>query len=489
MLSNLSSKSSLVSRLSKQIGTCSYASEIHTVDSGSGFFNAVLGTSKRVTTPLTEEFPGSSKSPFVVKDVEKAETKMTTLSNGVRVISEDTYGLTSSVGCFVQTGSMYENTNTLGCTIGLEQAAFRGTSSRTAFRTVREMESIGAGAMYQGNRDTLLYSVNSVKTNVDAALEILCDSVANPVFDGSIRDIKTPETNDDTRLQEALHATGYKGALARPLIPEEQVPVSHEALSDFHKENFSGDRIVLAGSGCSHELIVEAAEQWLSDLPSGAAPVASSSYVGGSQIRCTDQASPTTNIAMAFEYKGGWQDVKGSVALTILNFLLGGGGSFSSGGPGKGMHSRLYTQVLNSSPWMYNCSAFNNTYDNTGLFGISALVDSHYSAQAVDKLTLSFLSLAGNITDEELNRAKNATLGAVLGNLESSHVIMEDSGRQVLTFGERKHSEALVVEEIKNLTKNDMETLVKDMLQSPLTYVANGNTSNLPRGDIAARFN
>lgn len=30
--------------------------------------------------------------------------------------------------------------------------------------------------------------------------------------------------------------------------------------------------------------------------------------------------------------------------MTVLNTLLGGGGSFSAGGPGKGMYSRLYTR-------------------------------------------------------------------------------------------------------------------------------------------------
>ena len=37
---------------------------------------------------------------------------------------------------------------------------------------------------------------------------------------------------------------------------------------------------------------------------------------------------------LAFEFAGGWSDFKGSIAVTVLQFLLGGGGSFSSGGPG-----------------------------------------------------------------------------------------------------------------------------------------------------------
>lgn len=45
-------------------------------------------------------------------------------------------------------------------------------------------------------------------------------------------------------------------------------------------------------------------------------------------------AGEQTHAMLAFEFAGGWNDVKGSVAVTVLQFLLGGGGSFSAGGPG-----------------------------------------------------------------------------------------------------------------------------------------------------------
>ena len=49
------------------------------------------------------------------------------------------------------------------------------------------------------------------------------------------------------------------------------------------------------------------------------------------------QYSPAdlTHAMLAFEYPGGWNDVKGSTAVTVLQFLMGGGGSFSAGGPGR----------------------------------------------------------------------------------------------------------------------------------------------------------
>lgn len=38
---------------------------------------------------------------------------------------------------------------------------------------------------------------------------------------------------------------------------------------------------------------------------------------------------------------------KDFVTCCVLNMMMGGGGSFSAGGPGKGMYTRLYTNVLN----------------------------------------------------------------------------------------------------------------------------------------------
>ena len=56
--------------------------------------------------------------------------------------------------------------------------------------------------------------------------------------------------------------------------------------------------------------------------------------------------------------------------FAVLNTLLGGGGSFSAGGPGKGMYSRLYTNVLNRRHWMFSSAAFNHSYADAGLFCI-----------------------------------------------------------------------------------------------------------------------
>ena len=142
-----------------------------------------------------------------------------------------------------------------------------------------------------------------------------------------------------------------------------------------------------------------------------------SAYVGGDYRVATD--SPVTNIVMAFEFQGGWRDTKAATAMTVLNTLLGGGGSFSAGGPGKGMYSRLYTRVLNRHAWAQNCTAFHSVFDDTGIVGISGVADAAHAGDMVKVMAAEMMAVAAGVDDKELERAKQATISSILMNLES----------------------------------------------------------------------
>ena len=55
-------------------------------------------------------------------------------------------------------------------------------------------------------------------------------------------------------------------------------------------------------------------------------------------------------------------------AFAVMNSLMGGGGSFSAGGPGKGMYSQLYLNVLNRYHSVYSALAQNFSSLDSGLF-------------------------------------------------------------------------------------------------------------------------
>ena len=152
-------------------------------------------------------------------------------------------------------------------------------------------------------------------------------------------------------------------------------------------------------------------------------------------------------------------------ALATLQTLLGGGGSFSAGGPGKGMYSRLYTNVLNQHGWVESCVSFNNSYTDSGIFGISASCDPGHAKQMLEVMCRELQNLTlengfNALQPIEVNRAKNQLRSSLLMNLESRMVELEDLGRQVQVHG-RKVGVKEMCAKIDALTVKDLRRVAR----------------------------
>lgn len=137
---------------------------------------------------------------------------------------------------------------------------------------------------------------------------------------------------------------------------------------------------------------------------------------------------------------------KDFVPMCVLNILMGGGGSFSAGGPGKGMYSRLYTNVLNRYHWMFSATAYNHAYSDSGIFCIHASAPPNNVREMVEVVTRELVNMQSEPGKEELSRAKIQLQSMLLMNLESRPVVFEDVGRQVLATGHRKRPEHFITE-------------------------------------------
>ncbi|KAI8054209.1 Metalloenzyme, LuxS/M16 peptidase-like protein [Syncephalis plumigaleata] len=159
--------------------------------------------------------------------------------------------------------------------------------------------------------------------------------------------------------------------------------------------------------------------------------------------------------------------------LATMQLLLGGGGSFSAGGPGKGMYSRLYTRVLNRHHWVESCAAFLHGYSDAGLFGISASCRPDWAHALADVIAREFSLLAepDTIHQSELDRAKNQLKSSVLMNLESRMVQLEDLGRQVQIYGKRISADEMR-QRVDAVTLDDVRQVASKMLHSSSTAAA-----------------
>eukprot|EP01018_Ginkgo_biloba_P001605 Gb_01400 [translate_table: standard] len=467
--------------------------------SSSGGLLSWLMRGKSATLPTLDfPMPGLKLPPSLPDYVETAQTSITTFPNGLKVASESSSNPTASIGLYVDCGSVYETPVSRGATHLLERMAFKSTRNRSHFRLVREVEAIGGNVTASASREQMGYTFDALKTYVPEMVELLIDSLRNSVFlDWEVKEqlakvkaeIAEVSNNPQSLLLEALHSAGYSGALGNPLMaPESAISrLNGTILEEFVAENFTAPRIVLAASGVDHHHLLSVAEPLLSDLPHVPPPeVPKSVYIGG-DFRCQAD-SQRTHVALAFEVPGGWHKEKDAICLTVLQTLMGGGGSFSAGGPGKGMYSRLYLRVLNEYQQVQSFSAFNSMYNDTGLFGIHATTGSDFVTQAVELATRELLAVAtpGQVTEVELNRAKNSTKSAVLMNLESRMVVTEDIGRQILTYGERKPV-GHFLKALNEVTLNDITSIAQKIISSPLTMASWGDVIHVPSYDYVNR--
>ena len=166
-------------------------------------------------------------------------------------------------------------------------------------------------------------------------------------------------------------------------------------------------------------------------------------------------------------------------ALATLQTLLGGGGSFSAGGPGKGMYSRLYTNVLNQHGWVESCIAFNHPYSDSGLFGISASCTPGQITQMLEVMCRELQNLTlemgfSALKPVEVARAKNQLRSSLLMNLESRMVELEDLGRQVQVHG-RKVGVREMCERIEALTVGDLRRVAREVVGGAVENVGRGS--------------
>ncbi|XP_010528943.1 PREDICTED: probable mitochondrial-processing peptidase subunit alpha-1, mitochondrial [Tarenaya hassleriana] len=489
---------SLKGGVTRNLRAARYASSsaVSTSSSSGGLFSWLTGETSSMLPSMYIPLKGVSLPPPLADHVEPSKLEVTTLPNGLKVASEVSPNPAASIGLYVNCGSIYETPYSHGATHLLERMAFKSTLNRSHLRLVREVEAIGGNTSASASREQMGYTIDALKTYVPEMVEVLVDSVRNPAFldwevNEELQKVKSEigelSKNPMGFLMEAVHSAGYSGALANPLYAPESAlnRLNGDVLEEFVAENFTAAQMVLAASGVDHQELLRVAEPLLSDLPKVACPgEPKSQYVGGDFRQHT--GGEATHFALAFEVPG-WFNEKEAVTATVLQMLMGGGGSFSAGGPGKGMHSWLYLRVLNEYQQVQSCTAFSSIFNNTGLFGIYGCSSPEFAAKAVEVGANELKDVAGGkVNQKHLNRAKAATKSAVLMNLESRMIAAEDIGRQILTYGERKPVEQFL-KTVDQLTLTDIADFTSKVIAKPLTMASFGDVMNVPSYDTVSR--
>jgi len=461
---------------------------------------------------LLRRFSGSAITPEVpphvprnvpAAELETPETLLTTLDNGVRVVSQETYGQVSTVGAVCQVGSRFERADNgnSGVTNLLELLAFGSTRQYSALEVTQLLQDWGGTRFCNTGREQSLYCIDLLRPNADKAMDLLRQVLLESTLsDEEVLEAKRAlefqglDLPPELLLSEAIQlaAFGPDQQLGRPhfaLSPEQVAHLTPDIVSEFWNTQMvthpSG--LVIAGAGVKHDFLVNAAEQHFghlresSDGEKNRTVVVPSTYRGGQENVQFQPMDGLTRVAVALP-TGGW-DSDDLVTTCVLQTLLGGGNSFSAGGPGKGMYSRLYRQVLNRYSWAESSEAFTAFYQEAGLWGISGHTVPHKTGDMISVFCEHMLRLANEpVSDEELDRARNMLKCNVLTQLESRLVLFEDLARQVLTYGQREdmHETCLKIEAV---SKTDIMEFAQRSLSSggtPTVAAVGNDLTHIP---------
>ncbi|XP_014615410.1 PREDICTED: mitochondrial-processing peptidase subunit alpha [Polistes canadensis] len=478
-------------------------------------FTTSVRESPTVTSlpPLTKPVSNLPKPIYSTAKEENQTTQVTVLSNGLRVASENRFGQFCTIGVLIDSGPRYEVVYPSGISHFLEKLAFGSTKHfESKDEIMLALERHGGICDCQASRDTFIYAASAECRGLDTVTNILGEIVLRPkITDDEILaarqtvrfEIETLLTRPEQEpiLMDMIHAAAYRdNTLGLPKIcSEENIEViDRNILFKYLKHHYVPSRMVVAGVGIDHKDLVKAVEKYFvdrkpiweeqnivsSDKNELLVDKSIAQYTGGFKLEeCTVPvyAGPSglpelSHVIIGLE--GCSHQDPDFVAMCVLNMMMGGGGSFSAGGPGKGMYTRLYTNVLNRYHWLYSATAYNHAYIDTGLFCIHASSTPTYIRELVEVIVHEMVSMSNNISKSELERAKKQLQSMLLMNLEQRPVVFEDIGRQVLATGSRKRPEYFI-KAIEAISDTDIYRVARRLLKSPPSVAARGQVKSI----------
>lgn len=375
-----------------------------------------------------------------------AETKVTTLPNGLRVATENTGHPSATVGVWIDSGSRNETAANNGVAHFLEHMAFKGTASRSQSDIELEIENMGGMLNAYTSREMTVYYAMVAKQDVGKAVGILGDILQNSSLPEQmieaerkviLREMEEVENIPEEVVFDHLHSVAYQGtALSRTILgPTENIlSLKKQDLADYIKNNYSADRIVICGAGgVDHDELVKLAESTFSKFPATAANlVPDAARYTGSEVRVFDDDMPLGYVAVAYEGVG-WTHPN-FFALQVASTMVGSWNKTIGGS--KNMSSPL-AQIVSNEGLAHSYMSFTTCYSDTGLWGAYYAAPSTSVDDCLFEIQSEWMRIVQNAGDNEVERAKQQLKTSLMGGMDSTSQLCEEIGRQMLTLGRR----------------------------------------------------
>ncbi len=363
--------------------------------------------------------------------------KLNVLSNGLRVITTPMDDLPSaSVLVLVGAGSRYEQKNKAGLSHFLEHMIFKGTKKRpSAFEISSLVDSVGGMNNAFTGKDHTGFYLKLQKTHLELAFDLLSDTLRNSLFDqieidrerGTIlEEINMYEDTPMYDIDEVFYNLMFDGHPLGWSIAGDKKTVCNIQRPDFidyTKRFYQGSDMVLAVSGGIDPIEVKSlSEKYFSCFDKGEKEkiVEFKEDQNKPRLKIKHKKTDQCHLYLGFPSFSFLDPDK--TALSVLSAILGGG-----------MSSRLFIEVRERRGLAYYVRCVTDFHHETGYLAARAGVNISKAGEAVKVILEVFDQVKnGQVTEEELGKAKEYIKGHVALDMEDSLEVAMWYGRHLL---------------------------------------------------------
>ncbi len=413
-------------------------------------------------------------------------TRLTTLPNGFRIVTETMPGLKSaSVGVWVMAGGRHETAAQNGIAHFLEHMAFKGTTRRSSLQIAEEIEDVGGYINAYTSREMTAYYARVLQADVGLALDVIGDIVLNPAFAPAeievergviLQEIGQSLDTPDDIIFDWLQEVSYPDQpFGRTILgPEERVSkFSREDLQGFIAAHYGPAQMILSAAGAvDHDEIVSQATALFGHLPAiRAATFQPAKFTGA--MRREVKKLEQVHFAMAFDapsYRH--PDVH---TAQIYATVMGGG-----------MSSRLFQKIREERGLCYSIFAQSGAYEDAGQITLYAGTSAGDIADLMTLCADEMKRAADGISAAELSRARAQIKAGMLMGLESPSSRAERIARLLAIYGRVPDIDESV-SKIDAVTLDDLRRYAGAVTQADQALALYGPVSKAPDLDAMRR--
>jgi predicted Zn-dependent peptidase len=420
-----------------------------------------------------------------VRDIE-----MTTLANGVRVITEAMPHVRSvSVGVWINAGSRSETPEQNGISHFIEHMLFKGTTRRSAEDIARSVDSIGGNLDAFTAKELVCFNTKVLDQHLSLAFDVLADLVLHPMFRTEdlekeksviLEEIKMEADSPDYLVHEIFSSNFWKDhPLGKPILgtPQTVKRFDRAMVQDYYGAIYvPANLIVTAAGNLTHERLVALVSEHFESLPPGR-PMPADPVPGTHSRLVLRNKKALEQVHLVLGVPSYALPHEERFACYVMNTLLGGG-----------MSSRLFQNIRERQGLAYAVFSELNPYRDTGCMSIYAGTSTESAPKVVESIMQEFRQLKSEtVADEELRRAKDHLKGSLMLSLESTSSRMSNLARQEMYFAKFFTLDELV-ESIEAVTADDVQRIARtffDPKQVALTVLGNLENLKIGREDLA----